>query len=302
MSEPTIAIAIATSGRREVLRETLVEIDRQTRRPDWVGVCPAAPEDLDMEAAAALPFQVDVVTSSQRGLCHQRNALITLYERSDIILFLDDDFVMAEDYIENCVRVFRDIPDVALLTGFVIEDGVTGPGFTTEYALRVLARDRDALVASPLDDERLAPIYNGYGCNLAVRTAVLRENEIMFDEALKLYTWLEDVDFSRRVARHGRQVKTDRCRGVHMGVKRGRTSGLRLGYSQIANPVYLLRKGTMGLKPAVLQMGRNLLANFVRIARPEPWVDRRGRVKGNLLALGDLIVGRLRPARVSELE
>ncbi|AZO77314.1 hypothetical protein B5U98_17255 [Bosea sp. Tri-39] len=34
-------------------------------------------------------------------------------------------------------------------------------------------------------------------------------------------------------------------RGVHRAVKRGRTSGLRVGYSQIANTVYLARKGTM---------------------------------------------------------
>ena len=33
-------------------------------------------------------------------------------------------------------------------------------------------------------------------------------------------------------------------RGVHLGNKRGRVSGLRFGYSQIANPIYLLQKGT----------------------------------------------------------
>ncbi len=32
-----------------------------------------------------------------------------------------------------------------------------------------------------------------------------------------------------------------------MGVKGGRISGDRLGYSQIVNPLYMLRKGTMTL-------------------------------------------------------
>ena len=43
----------------------------------------------------------------------------------------------------------------------------------------------------------------------------------------------------------------DRLAGVHMGAKGGRTSGRRLGYSQIANPVYLLRKKTIPPKLAL---------------------------------------------------
>jgi hypothetical protein len=35
--------------------------------------------------------------------------------------------------------------------------------------------------------------------------------------------------------------------------------------------------------------------------RPEPYVDRRGRLRGNMLALGDLLRHRMAPERVLEL-
>jgi hypothetical protein len=49
-------------------------------------------------------------------------------------------------------------------------------------------------------------------------------------------------------------------------------------------------------------MSRNLLANFAKVIRPEPWVDRRGRVVGNMLGFLDLIRGRLHPTRILDFD
>jgi len=38
------------------------------------------------------------------------------------------------------------------------------------------------------------------------------------------------------------------------------------------------------------------------LRHPEPWVDRRGRVRGNLMAFRDLLRGRLDPRRILEIE
>jgi len=43
------------------------------------------------------------------------------------------------------------------------------------------------------------------------------------------------------------------------------------------------------------------MSNTVRSMRPEPFVDRRGRLPGNILALADLALGRINPERASEL-
>ena len=105
-----------------------------------------------------------------------------------------------------------------------------------------------------------------------------------FDEALPFYAWQEDIDFSRQLASFGRIVRADALTGVHLGVKRGRTSGVRFGYSQIANPIYFIRKGTVSLSFGGRTMTKNLLANVIRTLHPEAHIDRRGRLKGNILA------------------
>jgi hypothetical protein len=88
---------------------------------------------------------------------------------------------------------------------------------------------------------------------------------------------------------------------VHLGAKLGRQKGLRLGYSQIANPVYLARKGTYPWDRALRSMARHLAMNLARSPFPEPWADRWGRFRGNVLALWDLARGRAHPSRILEL-
>lgn len=238
------------------------------------------------------------VVLAERGLCRQRNRILAEAARTDILLFLDDDFLMAPDYIGEAEAILANDRDVVMCTGLVEADGITGPGIALAEGLRLIDRaggaDRPARAA--------ASVYNAYGCNMAVRMAAVRASGARFDENLPLYGWLEDVDFSRQMARHGRIVRAGRLRGVHLGTKMGRTSGVRFGYSQIANPVYLVRKRTMSVRHAGVQMGRNLLANAVKVAAPEPWVDRRGRFRGNLRALRDLLAGRLAPQNVLALE
>ena len=90
------------------------------------------------------------------------------------------------------------------------------------------------------------------------------------------------------------------ARGVHLGVKLGRTSGTRLGYSQVANPIYLARKGVYPWVRVVRDLGRHLLVNCVKSIRPEPYIDRRGRLRGNARGFADLLRGRLRPERILE--
>ena len=47
-------------------------------------------------------------------------------------------------------------------------------------------------------------------------------------------------------------------------------------------------------------MSRNILANHVKTFRPEAWVDRKGRMKGNWMGLFDLVRGRLHPERIND--
>ena len=177
---------------------------------------------------------------------------------------------------------------------------VVGGGKQLGAALEAQAGSLDA-VGDDDDPGRyddMAPA-GAYGCNMAFRATDIRQHR--FDERLPLYGWQEDTDFSRLVARGRPIVRLHGLRGVHLGVKRGRVSGVRFGYSQIANPVYLTRKGTGTRRWAARLMGSNVLANVTLSFRAEHEVDRLGRLRGNLIAVGHWIRGRLDPEYIMRL-
>lgn len=293
-----VVIGIATAGRRDQMRLTLAEIARQRTLPARVVICPAEPDDCDAQAAqAALACPVSLV-HGPRGLTAQRNTILAACDDADVLIFLDDDFYPAHDYVEQVTHLFATQPELVVATNQPLLDGATGPGIPPDEATRII----DALAPWETTQQPLRPTYGGYGCNMSIRMAPVRQHGLGFDETLPLYGWLEDIDFTRRIAPHGRIANCASLRGVHLATKRGRNSGLRFGYSQVANPVYLLRKGSMSLSYALRQMGRNLAKNIARSPWPEPWVDRRGRLKGNLLAFRDLLRGSLDPRRISELK
>ena len=290
-----ITVAIATLGRPQDLGQALRDLGRQTRRPDSVIVSATGPDDIDAESVAQCCAPVEVLIGP-KGLTRQRNLVLDRLGQAEIVLFLDDDFVMADDFLQALNSLFTRCPDVAVATGHVLADGIGSAGLTPHQARVILDG------AQTSDDDGLVRVNNGYGCNMAFRTAPIAENALRFDETLPLYGWLEDVDFSRRVAAHGRCVKSLTLRGVHLGTKAGRTSGVKLGYSQVANPLYLMRRATMRPGHALRLLGGNMLANAAKSLRPEPWVDRRGRLRGNLTALADLMRGRMHPRRILMME
>jgi GT2 family glycosyltransferase len=200
-------------------------------------------------------------------------------------------------YLENVEKLFDAFPKVVAVTGTLIADGAQGPGLTVAEGLKLI----QSVPMLPLCKDEPIKNYGAYGCNMAYRLKPVLEHGVLFDENLPLYGWQEDIDFSSRVRRYGEVVKSSTLRGVHLGTKAGRTSGVRFGYSQIANPIYLIRKGSMSWRHASRLIWRNIAANLARSIFPESWVDRRGRLRGNLLALIDLIRGRISPGRILQL-
>ncbi|MDF1856199.1 family 2 glycosyl transferase [Pseudooceanicola sp.] len=288
-----LILGIATTGRPGILRATLIHLAGLADRPDQVIVCIADPKDVSEDVLPAMPFSLRVILS-ERGTCVQRNTMLDAVPDAAVLLFIDDDFMPADGYFSACRQLFADHPDVVMATGQVLADGISGPGMDHVEGAAQLAAAPQLRPAPALSE-----VYNAYGCNMAVRVATAQAHQVSFDTDLPCYGWLEDVDFSRRIAPHGRIVKYNAMQGVHLGTKTGRSKGLPLGYSQIANPVYMIRKGSMSRPRALRMMLRNLLANLAHAWRPEPWVDRRGRLRGNLLALRDLISGQIAPNRSS---
>ena len=287
-----IAVAIATAGRPYVLFESLEDLAAQTRGPDIVAICPAdQTQDIYHDGNESLGLNIHYSRGS-RGASSQRNAIIRDVDGTDVILFMDDDFAMAADYVEECAKLFANHPDVVLATGSLLADDVNGPGLSASEAREMLN------TSSKPSHEMLEDVFNGYGCNMAVRSSALRKVGARFDEALPLYSWGEDVDFSRQLSGEGRIVRSNMLRGVHRATKHGRTKGFNFGYSQIANQVYLMRKGSVPVLPALWQASRNIVANIAGSIKSNPYVDRRGRLLGNAAGIRDLLIGKSAPDRI----
>ncbi|WP_235919182.1 glycosyltransferase family 2 protein [Aureimonas psammosilenae] len=283
-----VVIAIASAGRPAVLGQT-VRYMAGTLIPaaDEILVCTPNKED-----AADLPDLPNLrAMVGPRGSCAQRNELLKAATSADLVIFFDDDFYPARDFVERTVALFRSRNDVAVATGNVLLDGIHGPGVTPDEAKAFLAE-------VPPQPHAIGDTYNAYGCNMVVRMDLIRAHGLSFDERLPLYAWLEDLDLSRQLARHGRSVRCTDMVGVHLGVKTGRSPGRRLGYSQIANPWYLVRKGTMSPSKAWSHVSRNVLANLAGAVKGDALVDRRGRLSGNIGAIVDILRGRSSPDRV----
>ncbi len=290
-----ISIGIATVGRRDILSATIKQLSKQTRPPDRLYICPVSPNDLDLSCLDEFPAAHEVVNGPQ-GSSHQRNAIMRCAKTTDIIVFFDDDFLADPCYLAETERLFVDHPDVVVATGCVLADGATGPGLSVSDGLSILAQQ-----SQPIGDADLELTYGAYGCNMAIRLAIAIKNGIEFDEKLPLYGWWEDIDLSRRLSPFGRICRSNQLRGVHLGWKAGRSPGKRLGYSQVANLLYLRAKGSISSRVAFKRIAMNVAANFGRSFYPEPWIDRRGRLLGNAIAFAHLFRGKLSPEYVAKL-
>lgn len=299
-----IYAVLATKGRPDDIPVILAALSGQTVPPDHTVVVGTCEADVALgRAAASDDPSVSIVLSDRPGLPIQRNvgvdAVLARHGEGDdfMIAYFDDDFRPCREWLERARSVLAE-GGVAGVTGWVLADGISGPGISEADAQRYLSGELEP-EAHESRDWIGKDLESAYGCNMAFTGAVSRQ--CRFDEHLPAYGWLEDRDYTGQALALGRVVGVGGCRGVHLGTKGGRVSGVKFGYSQIANPVFLARKGTMAWPHSRRIMRRNLLANHAKSLRPERWVDRKGRVWGNWLGLADLVRGRLHPERINQL-
>jgi len=291
------AVIISTRGRPDVVHALVRELPNQSNPPDHVFVIGSSVDDV-----ARLDQQQPNLTIhiGRPGSSHQRNDGLTLAgSRFAYIVFFDDDFVPSRLWLERMADIFASRPDVVGITGTILADGSASAGIPWQDA-RTTVELCDANPPQSWTLPENIPYGRNMGCNMAFRSSALRD--IRFDERLPLYAWLEDHDVRGQLAPLGPVVRAPALWGVHLGHKQGRVPGVLLGYSQIANAIYLAKKGTVPKGYLTKLACKNLLMNAARSVSPEPFIDRRGRLRGNAIALADLVCGRIAPERVLEIQ
>lgn len=217
-----------------------------------------------------------------------------------LVAFFDDDFRPAVDWLEQAAKAMQADAKIAGITGNVLADGVKTEFGISEQEASAYLEGRKQPEAHWSSAQRARVLDGLYGCNMAYRGTVAQQSR--FDENLPIYGWQEDTDYSSRARQFGQMLLLPACTGVHLGSSAGRTSGVRFGYSQISNPIFLARKGTMTWSRAGRLMAKNMLANVGKTLLREQIKDFPGRLRGNALAFTHLLAGKLNPLNVLKID
>lgn len=291
-NHPKVAVIIATVNRQEHLSNLIGNLRLQSLLPNTVTV--SAPTAGDLSANTSIyPGWLDTITGT-RGAAAQRNiALDGLSSDHEYVFFFDDDTLPRPDFIETAVGIFENNDEVVGITGSLIIDGASRkkavPFAEAQSAL-------DSSWSAPMPTE-ISDVHSLYGCNFAVRSSAV--GTLRFDDALPLYSWLEDLDFSRRLAKKGRLVRAAQCVAVHHGSESGgRTQHLRFGYSQVTNPIHIWRKGSITSSHAFKLIFKPVMKNLMQsfFGPDKSW--RRSRLLGNCFSFADVVRGRVTPAKI----
>ena len=290
------AVIVATRNRPKVVSNLVGALKQQTTSPDIIIISACDPSDVEEQILRDDNIQK---LFGPPGLTAQRNrALSRIRGQADVIVFFDDDFIPSRFWLERARQLFETTPDVSTVTGRVLADGVK-IGEIEWSTGKATVDELDSSVDTPTIANHRISHCSPYGCNMAFRASAI--DSIEFDERLALYGWLEDMDFGFRAAAGSRMILTDLVWGVHLGSNRGRTSGRRFGYSQVVNPWYLMTKGTMSAVNTFSYIFRALSRNALGTIFRSSTVDRWGRLRGNLIGVRDIILGRWAPEKVTEL-
>ena len=294
-----ISVVIASKGRPQILAETLPSIFAQTLTPAQIVLSVPSPEDIPTSGWQSHNI---VTTIGATGLCAQRNrALLEIPDPVEFVAFFDDDIELKADYLQRATDFMQANSGVAGFSGELLADGDID---------RARARQ---LLADYVPPHRWGGKFHSrgkhhilHGCNMVIRRSLLRYEP--FDENLVLYCYGEDYDISMRLQRYGAIGKFNDCIAVHLEAPSGRVNEVQRGYSLVANNWYFLQKGTVHLpRPLafvrfwLICVARTLLECLGKIIRRDKTTDWSRRLKGVLLAVGDIFRGRSHPGRIRDL-
>src|SRR5258708_62479 len=294
----SISVVIASKGRPDFVSETIENLQGQTLKPKEIIIVVPSIEDLRRKQ-----WEDDVqYIVGPLGLTLQRNKGIEAISNTvTYVGFFDDDIELKADYLEQAVAFMNANVAIMGISGHLLASG----GISRPEAKKLIASYQ------PGENPRGMFFSQGkhhilFGCNMIIRRAVL--NYETFDENLPLYSYGEDYDLSIRLERYGLIGRFAGCVGVHLETPGGRVREVLRGYSFVANNWYFLKKGVMHL-PLRLAWARFWLICFGKSALISLWnllkgdrsLDWSGRLKGHLLALKDIFLGRCHPRRIEEM-
>lgn len=168
--QPEVSVVVATYNQKRWsdLVACLAALKRQTRQASEVIVVVDHNPSLLGRTRRAFPWARVFANRRPRGLSGARNTGVEV-ARSEIVAFVDDDAVPAPDWLEQLLAGFRDEQTVGV--GGALEPSWSRerPRWVPAEFLWVFGCSYEGL------PQRVAPIRNPIGANMAARRSVLRE-------------------------------------------------------------------------------------------------------------------------------
>lgn len=199
-----VSVVIPTYDRAEDLKEALDSILRQTVLPKEVIVVDDSEDYEVMELAGCMRGDFErrnvelayIHSKEERSNSIAKN---TGVKRSsgEIVLFLDSDVVLDENYVMEILRVFEEKPEALGVEGYQVNVGLSWLDnlYNRLFFLRYFEEARRRILPStaatyPLKPRDIMNVDVMSGSNMSFKRSVF--SEFGFDEYLKRYSYRED--------------------------------------------------------------------------------------------------------------
>lgn len=238
-----VSVIIPTKNRKEDLFETLDSVLNQSLLPFEIIIVDQSADRIDYTSIQGLAnnknIDFKVIYDPQiKGLTQARNVGLDNM-KGDIVLFLDDDLTLDQDYIKNVLTTFSepDYEEVAGVGGIVeLPQKNRRFGFNHFFQLGPFSDTREKIKYNPPGVYESRYLFGG--------SMSLKKEDIKgfkFDENMTGYSHGEDMDFCYRLSQRKKLVINSRAVCLHKTSPVGRHRGKRIS-NEILFHYYFFRK------------------------------------------------------------
>jgi GT2 family glycosyltransferase len=213
---PSVSVVICTLNREESLLHVLGLLKEQTVRPIETLVVDQSTRPTPRFQAYLQGEGQDIrhLTLSPPSTTAARNLAIREV-KGEIVLFLDDDVLFQPDLIARHLENYRDLA-IGAVNGRVLYDGAEKND--EPWAARLT---RTGAYRRNFTTNQRCEVPTLYGCNMSIRSRVLREVGDFDLHYWGNFLW-EEVDYALKVRRQGHRIQYEpRAEVFHVMVKQG---------------------------------------------------------------------------------
>lgn len=295
-----ISFVIATKDRPDELRTVLDCLNVQTTRPDEVVVVDGGALSISEKSLGAFGFRTKYLRFQPPSAARQRNAGIeAIDEESNLIGFLDDDIVLEKNAMERMLAFWDNASNAFVGAAFnmINHPPLAAPAYkhsALAVTLGLYSKDPGKVLRSGFQtmigtlDKTRAVDWIPTGAAVW-RRFVFDSNR--FDDWYSASSYLEDLEFSYRLAKAHRLVVVAEARYYHFPARGGREHSYAFGKREVANRIYFVKKNAeLSLATCLLALSLRMLLTLFLFLKSGDGRNLK-RIIGNVVGFKQAFLG-----------